>query len=262
VKNTAFDFGENWVAYSREALTKEKVESARIDFKQLYSGISFEGKRFLDIGFGQGLALLFAKEMGAIVTGCDINHKCKESLEITKQVVGYKGEITTIIGSILSKETMNALRGDCNNKFDIVHSWGVLHHTGSMYKSLKDVTTLVENDGYIVLAIYNRHWSSPLWRFIKFVYCYMPQMVQKLLIAGLTPIIVASKFIVTGKNPLKCKRGMSFFHDVTDWIGGYPYEYASSEEICSIMRSKGFTCVRTVLAEVPTGCNQFVFKRE
>jgi SAM-dependent methyltransferase len=75
-----FDFGSNWIAFSRRALTPEKVELARRDFTRLLKGIDLKGKSFLDIGFGQGLSLLLAQEAGAHVFGNDINPKCRVAL--------------------------------------------------------------------------------------------------------------------------------------------------------------------------------------
>jgi hypothetical protein len=44
-----------------------------------------------------------------------------------------------------------------------------------------------------------------------------------------------------------------------DWIGGYPYEYASRQEVETFMGGLGFTLCSSVPAQVPTGCNEFVF---
>ena len=47
----------------------------------------------------------------------------------------------------------------------------------------------------------------------------------------------AKEDIVRGKNPLRryseyrARRGMSAWHDVVDWLGGYPFEVAKPEEI-------------------------------
>jgi hypothetical protein len=54
---------------------------------------------------------------------------------------------------------------------------------------------------------------------------------------------------------------MDFFYNVVDWVGGYPYEYASIDETVELMKSKGFDAVKIVSAKVPTGCNEFVFKK-
>ncbi len=68
-------------------------------------------------------------------------------------------------------------------------------------------------------------------------------------------------FLVTRDNPKQMERGMDFLHDVVDWIGGYPYEYDEIEEIRNDVCRQGFSCLRIRAAQVPTGCNEFVFKR-
>ena len=52
---------------------------------------------------------------------------------------------------------------------------------------------------------------------------------------------------------------MSFYYDVIDWIGGYPYEYASRSQVKKIIEAKGFELVKVTKPPAPTGCNEFVF---
>jgi 2-polyprenyl-6-hydroxyphenyl methylase/3-demethylubiquinone-9 3-methyltransferase len=54
---------------------------------------------------------------------------------------------------------------------------------------------------------------------------------------------------------------MDFGYDVVDWIGGYPYEYASIDEITGFVTRLGFIDERVIPAQVGTGCNEFVFRR-
>ena len=54
------------------------------------------------------------------------------------------------------------------------------------------------------------------------------------------PIIFVAKWLVTFKNPFKMKRGMDFMHNVIDWVGGYPYEYASVGEMTARLQKLGF----------------------
>jgi len=61
---------------------------------------------------------------------------------------------------------------------------------------------------------------------------------------------------------MKQSRGMDFFYNVIDWIGGYPYEYASSDEVERMLARHGFTCMKKIPAQVPTGCNEFVFRKD
>jgi 2-polyprenyl-6-hydroxyphenyl methylase/3-demethylubiquinone-9 3-methyltransferase len=67
--------------------------------------------------------------------------------------------------------------------------------------------------------------------------------------------------LVTRTNPFYKERGMDFWFDVIDWVGGYPYEYASPKEVEQTIRDQGFLLQRYVPAQVPTGCNEFVFHR-
>jgi 2-polyprenyl-6-hydroxyphenyl methylase/3-demethylubiquinone-9 3-methyltransferase len=261
-----FDFGKNWHHFSLAALNSKKVEQAKKDFKTLAAGIEMKGKSFLDVGFGQGLTLLTAAEMGAHAVGCDLNPRCREVLRYNqkhffKNLSG--APIQVQIGSILDDTILRMIRRQGRNheeSYDVVHSWGVLHHTGDMKKAIRNTAALVKKRGYLILALYNRHWSSYFWKWIKQGYCRSPKQIQNVLIMLFYPVIHVSKRIVTGKNPKDMDRGMDFYFNVIDWVGGYPYEYASIREVESFMIGLGFKPVRTVPAKVPTGCNEFVFQ--
>jgi SAM-dependent methyltransferase len=262
-----FDFGQNWAEFSDRALNRKRIEQASIDFQQLLGTLELESRSFLDVGFGQGLTLLIATHMGAKTVGCDINPKCKEVLERNKQYFSELAgvEIPVVIGSILDNTTLGELRARAPNGigvYDVVHAWGVLHHTSDLYAALESAASLVRPaGGHLIVAIYNRHWTGPIWKIIKILYCRAPALVKKVMIAGFCPIIFAAKWFVTGRNPLKMTRGMDFYYDVVDWVGGYPYEYAAVSEIVITLQKSGFTCIKAIGANVPTGCNEFVFVR-
>lgn len=257
-----FDFGNNWKDFSDNALTDEKIQQARDDFRALTESIEIEDKSFLDIGFGQGLSLLIAAEFGARCIGCDINTTCAEVLEYNRRKFPNLRNNSTplIVGSILDNDTLMKI-GEEKKDYDIVHSWGVLHHTGDMYTAIENSARFVKPGGAFILAIYNRHWTSKIWLEIKRCYNKSPNFVKKLFIIFFIPVIWIAKFVVTGKNPKKQKRGMDFYYNVIDWIGGYPYEYASKDELVRFVEPLGFQCRRVIGATVPTGCNQFIFFR-
>ncbi len=259
-----FDFGRNWIGFAQRALTPERLARARDDFHRLFDGITLAGKTFLDIGFGQGISLLLAQKAGALVVGNDINTKCKDALSITASFSKSSSDIPLVIGSILEPAMARKLAeaGGERRSFDIVHSWGVLHHTGNMKAAVGIASRLVAEDGFLVLAIYNRHWSNIPWLAIKWLYCISPAPIKVGLISVLFPVIAFAKFLVTRKNPFRQQRGMDFYYNVVDWVGGYPYEYAGKEEMIGLLKSRGFSCVKFVAAEVPTGCNEFVFKKD
>jgi SAM-dependent methyltransferase len=261
-----FDFGQNWSEFARAALTRERVDHALQEFATLLSGVPLADAAFVDIGFGQGLVLLAAAQHRARVVGCDINPKCRDALATS--ATWFPSVATDAIpiveGSILDDAVVAALRAASPNGdglFDVVHSWGVLHHTGDMRRAIRNAASLVRPGGHFVLAIYNRHWSSPAWSAVKWIYCRSPWWLQRVLIVLLKPVIWLAKLLVTGRNPTRQERGMDFHYNVVDWVGGYPYEYASIDELRAQVEALGFECLRWRAAEVPTGCNEFVFVR-
>jgi SAM-dependent methyltransferase len=268
-RSSQFDFGSNWKAFSESALTAAGVEQARKDFIELLAGIDVAGQSFLDIGFGQGLTLLIATAMGANPVGCDINRTCAEVLERNRQC--YFPELSNrpipiVIGSILNPGVVGELRtkspDPTTRAYKIVHSWGVLHHTGDMERVIRSVASLVAPNGYFIIAIYTRHWSSRVWKEVKRIHSLSPRAIQKFLVAVFYPLIFLAKLLATRKNPLRKSRGMDFYYDVVDWVAGYPYEYASAVEVEQIVRGIGFETIRVIPAEVPIGCNQLVFRRK
>ena len=252
-----FSFGKNWQAYTTAALAPARIDQARRDFRDLLAGIDLRGKRFVDIGFGQGLALLLAAEMGAETLGIDIDPLNLAALANTRAAMGVAGQPATRIASILDETLVRELAG----RFDVVHAWGVLHHTGDMWRATRNACALVAADGAFVCALYNRHWSSPLWRIVKWTYNRLPRCGQQCAVAGFYPIVYAAKWLVTGRDPAAKDRGMDFHYDLVDWLGGYPYEYATAEAVRQFVCRQGFVCLQTRVAQVPTGCNQFVFRR-
>lgn len=261
-----FDFGRNWSQFSEKSLGPEKIYQARNDFLSLFNGVPIAEKSFLDVGFGQGLSLLIATEMGAHTVGCDINLLCADIFQKNKESFFPQigAHVPLIAGSILDDDIIRKLKDqspDNDGSYDIVHSWGVLHHTGDMYKAIEKCAGLVRKKGLFVIALYNSHWSSTIWLVIKWIYCKAPSWLQRIMIAVLYPVIWLAKLIATKKDPFKQSRGMDFYYNVIDWIGGYPYEYASIDHIQAFVSDLGFKCIKIIPAQVPTGCNEFVFQQ-
>lgn len=253
--NIAFNFGENWRKFSEDSLDGCKLEIAVDSLQQLIGQEKIKGSTFLDIGCGSGIFAIAASMLGAKkVIGIDISKESVATSINNKKRFAPQNNINFFHKSIFDDDISHL------GKFDIVYSWGVLHHTGDMYKAIDIASQFVAPGSLFTIAVYNRHWSSRAWKIIKWFYNVTPKVIQRLMVWCFYFIIVLAKLIVTRKNPFKKKkRGMSFYHDVIDWVGGYPYEYASKDEIINYLEKKGFKCSKFVKPVVPTGCNEFVF---
>jgi 2-polyprenyl-6-hydroxyphenyl methylase/3-demethylubiquinone-9 3-methyltransferase len=226
-------------------------EGAREAFCELTFGIELKSRSFLDVGFGQGLTALCAADAGAAVCCLDVNPRCAEALELTSKFFPpeAKEKLNLIVGSILSSSAVRQLRKKSGSGYDVVHSWGVLHHTGNLQQAFANCADLVKPGGQLIVAIYNRHWSSPLWERIKRLYCRLPRIGQKTMIWLFVPVIYLAKLLVTRKNPLEKERGMDFLVDIVDWVGGYPYEYATVDEVLDLGTKNGLQTLRVTPAD-------------
>ncbi len=253
-----FNFGQNWKDYSRHALAPEKVQEAKKSIIGLIGPISPIGHiSFLDIGCGSGLFSICAKMLGAKrVVGMDVNQLCLEVAKENERTILRTHERTQIdflTLSILDTPAIAKL-----GQFDIVYAWGSLHHTGNLALAIKNAASCVKSNGTFVISIYNRHWSSPIWKLVKKVYNRLPSFCKLFAVYFFYPIIALAKWITTGKNPFKKERGMTFYYDVVDWLGGYPYEYASVDEMKTTLTQLGFVLQKIVPPPTPTGCVEYV----
>jgi len=250
-----FDFGKNWEAFSEQRVDTDRLALACQSLHSLLQKDSLAGLSFLDIGCGSGLFSIAAYRLGASrVVGVDVNPRCIQVSQDNRERLIPRSPVQFHHASALHPDQLERL-----GKFNIVYAWGSLHHSGSMWAAMRNVASCVAPGGVLVLAIYNKHITSPLWKLIKQFYNQVPGIVQRVMILLFAGVIYIAKFLLTRRNPLKKERGMDFWFDVIDWIGGYPYEYAAPAEVEQTIRDQGFSLQRYVAAKVPTGCNEFVF---
>ncbi len=252
-----FDFGLNWQAFSETRIDDRRLAVAIESLQSLLQRNTLQGLSFLDVGCGSGLFSIAAYKLGAAkVIGIDINPRCIAVCERNRERLAPVAPITFLEVSALDLEGLRSL-----GQFDVVYAWGSLHHTGAMWDAIRNMTKLVSPGGTLAISIYNRHLTSPVWKVIKRLYNRLPALGQQVMAVVFAGIIFVAKFLVTRRNPLEKERGMDFWYDVVDWVGGYPYEYATPQEVISFAEAEGFVLRRQVLARVPTGCNEFVFER-
>ena len=256
-----FSFGKNRLAYAA-GLEERHIPEAQRSFTESTVLDSLAGYTFLDAGCGSGLSSLVALRLNADkVVSFDID---PSSVACTKQLRSRFAPQT----DKWDVHTHSLLDRDLPSKVppsSLVCCWGVAHHTGSMWEAIDHVVRCVAEGGMLLLAIYNRTKHSDTWLRIKRMYNWAPAPIKKLLALAFH-IRTFGSLILHGQNPLRFvreyakHRGMTYFRDVEDWLGGLPYEYASIEEITAFLAPKGFELVRVKHA-ASHGCNEFVFQK-
>lgn len=267
-KGERFAFGENWSAFLQH-LDDHRIRRAEASLQAMLGLERLDGLRFLDIGSGSGLFSLAARRLGASVTSFDYDPQSVACTAELRRRFDHEDEHWRILqGSVLDKTLLARL-----TRFDIVYSWGALHHTGAMWDAIGNAASLVAPGGLLNIAIYNDQGrKSRTWRRIKkayvgargpmkwavlapaFVRLWGPTMLRDALHGR--PFHTWRNYATEGTA-----RGMHPWRDVVDWVGGYPFEVAKPEEIFEFCRERGFELLKLRTCGGGLACNEFLFRR-
>ena len=266
-----FQFGKNWSHFLAH-LTPERIQLAENSVRKFLQSDRLDGKTFLDAGSGSGLFSLAARRLGATVRSFDFD---PQSVACTRELRRryFPDDSGWVVeqASVLDRSYLGTL-----GRYDIVYSWGVLHHTGAMWQALENVKPLVADGGQLFIAIYNDQGeTTDEWARIKQRYNALPRPLAFLFALGIigkheARAVAAHARAGTIGEWLKTwteydklsTRGMSRWHDWIDWIGGYPYERASVDQIVDWFAKDGFRLTKLEDRSMGYGCNEFVFRRE
>jgi 2-polyprenyl-3-methyl-5-hydroxy-6-metoxy-1,4-benzoquinol methylase len=107
------------------------------------------GKRVLEIGVGLGADHQRFAEAGAILSGVDLTERAVMHARRRLELFG--------LASILSAEDAEDLSFD-DASFDIVYSWGVIHHSPNTRKAVAEIHRVLKPGGTAKVMIYHK-WS-------------------------------------------------------------------------------------------------------
>lgn len=264
-----FEFGENWSCFL-DVLDDDRIRQAEDSLRKMLDTESLAGQSFLDIGSGSGLFSLVARRLGASVHSVDFDPQSVAcTRELRRRYFPDDDSWKVEEGSALDADYLKSL-----GLFDVVYSWGVLHHTGDMWRALENAQLPVKHGGKLFIAIYNDTGTqAQRWKWIKKTYNRLPRLLRQpfaaLMIAP-DEIKPALRAVVTLKpqeyvqrwTRYDRNRGMSRWRDIIDWVGGYPYEVATPDEIFDFYYARGFSLTKLKCGGVGLGCNEFVFVRD
>lgn len=256
-----FEFGKNWRAFL-STLTDQSISIAQTSIKEMLRIDNLDGQTVLDIGSGSGLFSLAARKLGATVHSFDYD---PTSVACTQELRSryFPNDPKWVVeeGSVLDDDFLKSV-----GSFNVVYSWGVLHHTGNMWAALENAASLVMKNGTLFIAIYNDQGrKSRFWKKVKALYCsgvsgktivsciFIPFFFSLALLS----CIRRRENVFTG---YKKNRGMSITHDWFDWLGGFPFEVATVEAVFRFLRDRGFA-LSNIATTTSLGNNQFVFVR-
>ncbi len=260
-----FEFGENWSDYVQKNFSTEKVEISKQHILKFAKRRDLNDLTVLDIGCGSGLHSLAMLRAGAkLVDGFDYDPKSVSATRYIQQKIGEPPNWAVRQGSVLDDTFIESLP-----LYDLVYSWGVLHHTGDVWRALRNAASRVKPGGLYYVALYSadihvdpppefwlavkRRYVAAGWvtrRFMELWYIYRFQLSRN-------PFRLPG--FLRRAREYKKSRGMNIFTDLRDWLGGWPMEFVYDKEAIDFCEKLGFK-----LSEIATGeaNTEFLFMRD
>src|SRR5437868_6183869 len=266
VAERRFAFGENWLDLLPR-IDDARVRRAEEALRTALRKDDLSGLSFLDAGSGSGLFSLAAARLGAArVHSFDFD---PESVACTTQLRGIHkpalDDWTIERGDLLDRRYCESL-----GRFDVVYCFGVVHHTGAMWEALDNLVETVAPGGLLSLSVYNDQGNaSDRWSRVKRFYHRLPEAIRPAYAAVVWLPFEAREAVAGIRDDPRAylrtwtdrERGMARWHDIVDWVGGFPFEVARPEEVFERARSHGLELLGLKTAGGSLANNEFLFRR-
>lgn len=127
------------------------VEPHILKFSQFEN---WNNKKVLEIGCGIGTAAINFAKNGAIYTGVELS---EESLNLTKK----RFEVYSQKGEFYSGNAENLSSFVPESKFDLIYSFGVIHHSPNPEKIIKEIKNYMHKDSLLKIMLYSKNsWKN------------------------------------------------------------------------------------------------------
>src|SRR5947209_333088 len=108
---------------------------------------ALEGTDVLEVGCGSGIAAQMLAEAGANLTAVDLTPWAVSTTRSRLDAFGLEGTVLEADGEALPFSDAS---------FDLVFSWGVIHHSSNMERALGELVRVCQTGGKLVLMVYHR----------------------------------------------------------------------------------------------------------
>jgi len=147
--------------YSKEWF--EIIENHRYDVEPFIHSIAqftrYRGKRVLEIGVGAGTDHLQWARAGVDLYGIDLTNAGIEITQRRLDMYGLKSNLKRVDAEILPFE---------DNSFDVVYSWGVIHHSENPQTIVSEIKRVLKPNGEFIGMFYNRRSLAGIVAWLKF----------------------------------------------------------------------------------------------
>ena len=257
-----YEFGKNWTRFVRQSADAERIAIAKRHLLAFAKRDDLNGVDFLDIGCGSGIHSLAAWQAGARkIRSFDYDSDSVNATNIIRSRADGAADWTVERGDVLDDRYIASL-----GKWNFVYSWGVLHHTGDVWRAVDNASKTVADGGTFYIALYSADVQSDpqFWLDVKQRYnraspwqrWQMEWWYVWHFIMGRNPMRIGTLAVRIVRHRLT--RGMSFFADIRDWLGGWPMQFTRDADVIKFLGERGFS-----LTNIKTGeaCTEFLFSK-